>query len=153
MVTKTREDGLSRKKLSPEKTPALLANDQGMALAPQREAERALVRGRGRPKLATKDAILALQHKKLGKAADRVLELVIGSALDTTSPTHETCLKMVVERIAPIGFWKGLSEQEFNDGESTGGGPRVVIQINSGSANVSTQTNNDAIDVDFTESE
>ena len=109
-----------------------------MALAPQREAERALVRGRGRPKLATKDAILALQHKKLGKAADKVLELVVASALDPKSETHETCLKMVVERIAPIGFWKGLSEQEFAT-EGGNSGPKVVIVVNGGSV---TATNN-----------
>lgn len=150
MSNTRRADGIDRKRLSPELTPALVAQGQPDALALQREDERKLVRGKGRPKKTTRDAILALQHQKFGKAAGRILTLVIDAALDPEHKMHAECLRMCVERIAPVKFWTGLAELETAP-EGGGGAqmPQFNVFINGGSvqARPFTPDDPDIIDV------
>lgn len=87
---------------------------------------------RGRPPTTTRDAVLALQKRTLGKNAGAILQRLVDGALDKTDPNHELCLRLAIERIAPVRFWNNASDAD--QGVSGGGGegstgPRVSINV------------------------
>lgn len=67
----------------------------------------------GRVKLA-KETTLALTHKLLRGSADLVVAKVIAKALDDASPIQAACLKLCLDRIAPIAAFERVNAGQMN---------------------------------------
>jgi hypothetical protein len=123
-----RKDSLSRTKVAKADVPALKKQGrQPLHEAMQRQEERAVVDPKS-VKKATRDLGLAQQYQALTKATPAVIQKLIAHAMDEESKYHEMAMKLVVERVAPLAFWKGLAEAENPNGG--GSKPSISVTIN-----------------------
>lgn len=122
--------------------PTLLEQKEKYELEPKKQ---------GRPVTTTKSAILALQHRALSKLGPTVFKR-LGEALENPSdPLHAKAIELVLERVAPKGYWSQLAEKELGGG---GTRPSITITINGGaSISATDQQQDDVVDVDFVDRE
>jgi len=95
--------------------------------------ERKADAGVGRPaKRPTRDALIALQHKRLEGLQPHVLARAERALLNEEDPLHEMVFEKLLMRVAPVAFWEGLGKQEFKDDENARTAPSVTIIVNGG---------------------
>jgi len=94
-------------------------------------------RGVGRPtKKPTRDALVALQYKKLTGLQPHVFARIEKALLNEDDPLHEMVVEKLLMRVAPVAFWESLGKSEFKEDEQKSA-PSVTIIVN-GSAGIAT---------------
>jgi hypothetical protein len=92
-------------------------------------AERKADLGPGRQaKRPTRDALVALQYKKLAGLQPHVFARLEKALLDEKDPLHEMVVEKLMQRVVPTDFWSKLATQEFADNEKDRA-PSVTIII------------------------
>lgn len=78
-------------------------------------AERKAMVKRGRPpkKRPTRDAVVAMQYRKLAELQPHVLARVEKAIRDEKDPLHEMVMDRLMLRVLPMKFWEHLAQQEF----------------------------------------
>lgn len=114
--------------------PAILATAPGRPpLDPAHQAvvdERKANRGVGRPrKEPTRDALIALQYRKMQGLQAHVLDRLEQAVLNPADPIHAMVMEKLMARAVPQAFWDALAKQEFAAGDDGKQTPSVTIVI------------------------
>lgn len=99
--------------------------------------ERKASAGPGRPKSRpTRDALIELQYRKLGKLSERVIARLERALDNEDDPLHEMVVEKLMQRVVPAAFWESLAKQEFKDEDTGPKAPVFTINIGAASAPV-----------------
>lgn len=115
--------------------PAVEKRAQRKPLDPAHQAivdERKAKAGPGRPHRPTRDALIELQYRNMGRLSERVMKRLERALDNEADPLHEMVVEKLMQRVVPMAFWESLGKQEFKEEE--GGDKRPIFQINIGAA-------------------
>jgi len=91
--------------------------------------ERKANAGPGRPKRPTRDALIELQYRNVGKLSERVMRRLERALDNDNDPLHEMVVEKLMQRVVPMAFWESLGKQEFREDEAGAKAPQFVINI------------------------
>lgn len=92
------------------------------------EERKANTRRGGRPSYRTRDAVIALQYRRLGKLTDAVISRLERALANEEDPLHAMAVERLMQRVVPQSFWESLGRQEFQETEGEKS-PQFVINI------------------------
>ena len=91
--------------------------------------ERKANAGPGRPKRPTRDALIELQYRNVGKLSERVMRRLERALDNDDDPLHEMVVEKLMQRVVPMAFWESLGKQEFKEDEDRVRAPTFVLNI------------------------
>jgi len=91
--------------------------------------ERKASAGPGRPKRPTRDALIELQYRRMGKLSDRVIARLERALDNEADPLHEMVVEKLMQRVVPAAFWESLAKQELKEEQTRPKAPVFNITI------------------------